>query len=144
MSARLERSRTNRVISGVCGGIGEYLAIDATFVRIAFVVLTFPIGIGLLIYIALLIFMPNPGEPAPFVTPLTPPPAEGQAAAAPSAAIDPEQRRWWIGIFLVAVGLVFLAGELGVLSFVEWRYIWPLVLIGLGVLLLARRTRPWP
>ena len=52
MSGRLERSRTNRVISGVCGGIAEYLDIDATFVRVVMVILAFPFGIGVLIYFA--------------------------------------------------------------------------------------------
>ena len=69
MSGRLERSRTNRVIGGVCGGLGEYLDIDATFVRVVMVILGFG-GIGILIYIALLILMPQPGEVAPFVRPV--------------------------------------------------------------------------
>lgn len=49
---RLHRSVTDRVVAGVCGGIAEYLAIDPSLVRIAFVVGTLW-GIGLLIYIVL-------------------------------------------------------------------------------------------
>src|SRR5438270_340678 len=52
VSRRLERSRANRVIAGVCGGLGEYLDIDATFVRVAMVVLAFVIGIGVLALLA--------------------------------------------------------------------------------------------
>ena len=69
MSGRLERSRTNRVISGVCGGIAEYLDIDATFVRVVMIILAFPFGVGVLIYFVLLFLMPNPGEAMPFVRP---------------------------------------------------------------------------
>ena len=48
MQSRLERSNTNRVIAGVCGGLAEYLAVDPTLVRVAFVVMTFVGGIGIL------------------------------------------------------------------------------------------------
>src|SRR6478672_4495529 len=116
MSGRLERSRTNRVISGVCGGIAEYLDIDATFVRVVMVILAFPFGVGILIYFVLLFLMPNPGEATPFVR---------------SAGVDQT----------VAVDIVFLLGNVGAFRFVDWHYIWPLVLIALGVYLVAQRTR---
>lgn len=57
---RLEKSRSNRVISGVLGGIGEYFNIDPTIVRIIFVILTvFGVGSPFLIYIVLAIVMPE-------------------------------------------------------------------------------------
>lgn len=37
---KLYRSNRNRIVGGVCGGIGEYLGIDAKYVRITFVALT--------------------------------------------------------------------------------------------------------
>jgi phage shock protein C len=148
MSGRLERSRTNRVISGVCGGIAEYLDIDATFVRVVMVILAFPFGVGILIYFVLLFLMPNPGEATPFVRsagveqtavdPLSP------VAPVPPRVTDPlvvERRRNGIGLLLVAVGIVFLLGNVGAFRFVDWHYIWPLVLIALGVFLVAQRTR---
>ena len=56
---QLLRSRTNRRIAGVCGGIGEYFNIDPTLVRVAFVVATL-IGLsGILVYILLWIVMPE-------------------------------------------------------------------------------------
>ncbi|HEX9496584.1 MAG TPA: PspC domain-containing protein, partial [Candidatus Limnocylindria bacterium] len=141
MSGRLERSRTNRVISGVCGGIAEYLDIDPTFVRVVFVILAFPFGIGLLIYFVLLFLMPNPGEPTPFVradgTATTDDPSgAAPAAARPVRATDPaelERRRNGLGILLVAVGALFLLGNLGVFRFIQLSTIWPLVLIAIGV-----------
>lgn len=148
MSTRLERSRTNRVVGGVCGGVGEYLQIDALFVRVAFVILTFPLGIGLLIYIFLLFFMPNPGEPAPFVRPsVDATTAADDPAAIPSAVrvtpapADVERRRDALGILLVAVGAMFLLGEAGFFRFLDWRYIWPIVVIALGVFMLVARSR---
>ena len=55
---RLLRSNTNRVIGGVCGGIGEYFTIDPVIASIIFV-LTAIFGAGFLVYIILWIMMPE-------------------------------------------------------------------------------------
>lgn len=44
MGARLKKSRTDKMITGVCGGIAEYLGWDPTIVRIIFVITTFSDG----------------------------------------------------------------------------------------------------
>lgn len=63
--ARLHRSATDRFCCGVCGGIAEYLSVDASLVRIAFVVATLWGGLGLLLYIVLAIILPvDNAEPA--------------------------------------------------------------------------------
>lgn len=59
---RLFRSRTERVIAGVAGGIGQYFSVDPTLVRIAFVVLAFFWGGGLFAYLALWIIVPLEGK----------------------------------------------------------------------------------
>ena len=60
MNARLRRSQTDKMISGVCGGIAEYLGWDSTFVRILFVILTFLLWGGtILIYFILALVMPE-------------------------------------------------------------------------------------
>jgi len=56
---RLFRSRSSRVIAGVCGGIGEYFNIDPVIVRIIWVVVTLLGGAGLLAYIIAWIAIPN-------------------------------------------------------------------------------------
>ena len=64
-SARLERSATNRMVAGVCGGIAEYLAVDPTVVRVLFfLMILFTGGLGLILYVALVFLMPLPGRPA--------------------------------------------------------------------------------
>ncbi len=155
MPKRLERSATNRVVGGVCGGIGEYLEIDATLVRIVFIVATVVTAGGFfLAYIAGLVLMPLPDRPAPFGRATTPP--AGDMGATPDATagdttapIAPrprdseaeERRRSTVGYLLVALGLVFLLANLGAFRFVRGDLVWPLVLVGLGVLLLAQRIR---
>ncbi len=56
---RLLRSQSSRMIGGVCGGLGEFLGIDATFVRIAFALFTIASGAGLLIYAAMWVIVPS-------------------------------------------------------------------------------------
>lgn len=58
---QLRKSSTERMISGVCGGLAEYFGVDPTLVRIAYVALSvfsavFP---GILVYIILMIIMPE-------------------------------------------------------------------------------------
>jgi phage shock protein C len=59
---RIYRSRKERMIGGVCGGLGYYLNIDPVLVRLVWVVLFFFAGVGLLAYILSWIIIPE--EPA--------------------------------------------------------------------------------
>ena len=56
----LRRSHRNRVIAGVCGGLGEFFGISATWFRLAFLIALLPGGIpGFLIYLIMWIIIPN-------------------------------------------------------------------------------------
>ena len=59
MRRRLAKSSTNKVISGVCGGLAEYFGIDVTLVRIGWVLFTFLGGSGILAYIICALIMPS-------------------------------------------------------------------------------------
>src|SRR3954447_7802501 len=61
---RFERSSTDRLIGGVCGGLGRYFNIDTTLVRIGMVALALLGGTGLIVYAAALILVPSDGEGA--------------------------------------------------------------------------------
>jgi phage shock protein C len=54
----LHRSRTERMIAGVCGGIAEYLDVDPTIVRVLWVLFAFMAGTGILLYLILWVVMP--------------------------------------------------------------------------------------
>lgn len=62
---RLVRSRGNKMLAGVCGGLAEYLNVDPVIVRLAAVLLTLWNGVGLLIYLVLALLMPQESEIAP-------------------------------------------------------------------------------
>ncbi len=59
MAKRLYKSKTDRMIAGVCGGIGEYFDIDPTLIRIFWVTLLFMAGGGLVAYLIAWIVIPN-------------------------------------------------------------------------------------
>lgn len=137
---RLLRTTSDRVIGGVAGGLARYFQIDPTFVRVAFVMLAFFNGLGLLIY--LLMWLAVPAENAPELT--------GEAAV--RANIDDmgaQIRRVTgnlrggssgslLGIILVALGVIFLANQL--IPSIPSGIVFPAVLIAVGVyVLFARR-----
>lgn len=64
MKKRLYKSRTQRSVFGVCGGLAEYFNIDVVLVRLIFVIFTFLGGPGLIVYIALALIMSE--EPREF------------------------------------------------------------------------------
>ncbi len=64
MQRRLYRSDTNRMFAGVCGGLGEYLDVDPTIVRLLFVLAVLAgFGSGVIFYIILMIIMPLKDQP---------------------------------------------------------------------------------
>lgn len=126
----LRRSRRERMVAGVAGGLAQYFNVDPALARLAFVILTFWSGIGLLLYIILAIVTPERsiGEPEPDIN-------------ASAVALGAGRGREVLAFALVGLGAVILAGNLGLFRIFDWRYIWPLLLIAVGAWLLARRNR---
>lgn len=59
MCKQLRRSRTDRKISGVCGGLAQFLGIDSTAVRVAMALLIFPGGMSLIVYVVMWLIIPD-------------------------------------------------------------------------------------
>ncbi|POY36674.1 PspC family transcriptional regulator [Solitalea longa] len=59
MEKRLYKNPDNKVIGGVCSGLGEYFNMDTTIVRIIFLILFFGLGTGVLVYLILWVVMPD-------------------------------------------------------------------------------------
>jgi phage shock protein C len=111
----LRRSRDERVIGGVCGGLGRYLGIDPVLLRIAFVILAIAGGGGILLYIVSWILIPEQRE------------GEDLGTARPSSI---DTTRLIVGGALIAVGTILLLN----LSLPRiGKYFWPLALIAIGV-----------
>ncbi|MCA9837445.1 MAG: PspC domain-containing protein [Trueperaceae bacterium] len=59
MTKTLTRSESNRVIGGVCAGLGHYFGVDPTLVRVIFLIAFFGFGVGPLVYFILWLLMPK-------------------------------------------------------------------------------------
>ncbi|OGC92772.1 MAG: PspC domain-containing protein [candidate division Zixibacteria bacterium RBG_16_48_11] len=67
MAKRIYRSRSDKVIAGVCGGLAEYFGIDRVLIRIVWVVTVICAGTGILAYIIAWILIPKEPETNPVV-----------------------------------------------------------------------------
>jgi phage shock protein PspC (stress-responsive transcriptional regulator) len=111
---RLYRSRDDRVIAGVCGGIARYFNIDPVLVRVGAVALIFLGGAGLIAYLAAVLLIPKEGEGG------QPPEGRSRAMAAIGVVllvcaigvVLPFHGGWWGGWSLVPLGFLALAGLL--------------------------------
>jgi phage shock protein PspC (stress-responsive transcriptional regulator) len=119
----LRRSRSDRMIAGVCGGLGSYFDVNPVFYRVGFVVLTFLGGAGILIYAASALVIPNEGERESIV----------------SDVLHNHRQR---PVALVGLVLAAIAG-IALLSHISIRFhsdtFWIVVLVLGGVLLWSQR-----
>jgi phage shock protein C len=133
MARRLYRSRTNRWIAGVCGGLAEYLNVDATAVRIAFVLLALWQGLGALLYLLIVIMVPD----EPLTEMVTEP---GLPAPVPDED-DGSRRFRTLGAILILGGVYVLLRQAAAFTGVFGdRGIGVLLVVG-GVILLLLRSR---
>jgi phage shock protein C len=133
---RLYRSRRDRMIAGVAGGVAQALRADPALVRIAWAVLV-PLtsGLMLLLYIVMAIVVPvRPEEEAEDVDDADAPREE--AARGPRA---PGNASVLIGASLIVIGAYFLVRQY--LPAIDFGFIWPVILIALGVVLLLGAMR---
>lgn len=55
---KLRRSRKDKVIAGICGGLGEYFNVDPVVFRIIFIIIALPGGISILLYFLMWVVIP--------------------------------------------------------------------------------------
>jgi signal transduction histidine kinase/phage shock protein PspC (stress-responsive transcriptional regulator) len=107
---RITRAKRGRALAGVCSGIASSVGVDPTLVRLAFALLAFAGGAGVVAYGGAWLFLPTEDEP------------------------DPEGRRRLVGGIMLAVAGVLALRGLGLSD----SLVWPAALCGAGVLLLRR------
>lgn len=150
---RITKSKTDKVIDGVCGGIAEYFGIDSVIVRLVFIVLVFLNGIGLLLYIILVIIMPNAeqaGQPpketiqenVQEIGERVKETGEGLGHAFSKNIEEKHSKRAvWFGIILILLGIFFLLENLHLIPRIDKDLLWPAIIIFVGVWLLIKRWR---
>lgn len=154
--SQLTRSRDDRVIAGVCGGLGRYFGLDPVLLRVAAVILVLFGGTGLLAYLILWIVIPEETvasthaarEAASASTSPPTAPAGSTGASVPTSAAVPVSPRaatggrsdargaMVFGVILIGIGALLLLDRL--LPGLSWRYTGPLLLIVIGVFVLAK------
>jgi phage shock protein C len=122
---RFYRSRSNRELAGVCGGIAEYYGSDPTAVRLLTLVLGLFTGIFpmIVLYLVAAIVIPE---------------GDGSPGDVRGVHVGSGQAAMVLGVLLVLVGI----GGLATLWIhVQWEAVWPLILIGLGAAMVVTTTR---
>lgn len=132
----LYRHPTHRIFGGVCGGVADYLNLDAGLVRILWLVLSIPTaGAGFLAYLVLWLLLPV---------------GTSQSGVQEQAAIRFSGRNAQrAGMLLVGIGALWLLANVGILPWIWnafWSVVgvvfWPALLIGAGMLLL-KNQKEW-
>lgn len=170
MEKHLYRSRTDRMIGGVCGGLADYFGVDPTLVRIAAVLLAVANGVGVIAYIILLVVVPEEGykpmyaawtdsngasdvtapaeqpAPSPESAPApAPEPAPAPfAPATPPAPVTPTRPAPRRGGLTGGIILIVIGGVFLASQFVpglDIEKLWPLILVAVGVSMLLRSGR---
>lgn len=59
MNNKIHKSASDKMLAGVCGGIGEYFGVDSTWIRLAWVVFCLLGGSGIIVYIAFALILPS-------------------------------------------------------------------------------------
>jgi phage shock protein C len=152
---RLYKSRKNKVIDGVCGGIAEYFEVDPVLVRVIFVLFFFFGGSAIIAYIVGMIIMPRlpleteqeaeTGKTPEQTEPPGETPAQAEAAKPVPAAASPGSLI--IGIILIVIGGIFLMSNFDFPLFHRffwwfryhfWDFFIPGIIIILGLLLIIK------
>ncbi|MBN2796145.1 MAG: PspC domain-containing protein [Clostridia bacterium] len=127
MSRRLERTRHDNVLAGVCGGIAKYFNIDVTIVRAIWVVSAFFGGPSFGTYIICALIIPKEKMTDSYYNESDEDEKEKE-----------ERSKAYLGIGLIAIGaIMILKMFVPILSF---KFFWPALLIGGGLMLLGRKS----
>ncbi|MGD2163809.1 MAG: PspC domain-containing protein [Anaerolineales bacterium] len=150
MQKRLVRSRDDQMLGGVCAGIGDYLRIDPTWVRLFFVLLAFGESVGIWLYLVLWLILPLEGseKDSSFESNVK---NGAQEIAERARSLGTEIRSgsgpghrtgWLLGAGLIVLGVVFLIDNLnpGWFSWFRFHLLWPSLLILAGLVILIRRN----
>jgi len=160
MERRLYRSRTDRMIWGVCGGLAEYFHIDPAIVRIIAVLLIFANGFGIIAYIIMTMVVPlegskssgpqetvreNVAEMRETTQEISQKVKETFSEPVTSSGEKPSRSyirsMTALGILVVLIGVLVLLAQLNVFWWFSWGTLWPLILVAIGALIILSVRR---
>lgn len=131
MAKQLYRSKTNKMLTGVCGGLSDYLNIDASIIRLIFVLVTiFLDGTGLVIYLILALIIPSPDRDAEIII------EEVFSTGKDKMKENQKGVTFLVGAILVVVGAYFLADIF--FAWLDFNVVISAILILLGFYIIMR------
>ena len=138
---KLYRSTNDKVIAGVCGGLGEYFDIDSTIIRIVFILLAVSGGSGIIIYLVMALIVPTKKGGSDIKAN-----AEDLANQTKKVAENfknSENRRNFLGIIVVAIGFLVLLKNLVPVKLVWLNsgVFWSLIIIFVGLFLITKNKK---
>jgi len=133
MDKKLYRSDTNKVISGVCGGLGDYFDIDPVLVRVITVILALAHGVAIVAYVVAWIIVPKRESLVE-----TSASVESVDPSAPRQ-YDSSWRKYLPGLVLIGLGAILLIREN--FYWFDWSEFWPVMLILAGLALMFCRGK---
>lgn len=134
----LYRSRSNKVIAGVCGGFAEYFGVDPTIVRLIWVLVTLTYGLGLIAYIIAAIIIPEGGFEGYNQGQYGGQFSEGSSEYNKPVRQD-NRTNVIIGGVLILIGLGAVARRY--FHWIDFSLLWPVLLIIIGGLIIFRGWR---
>lgn len=141
---RIYRSESDQVIAGVSAGLGEYFEVDPTLIRIAFTILMLFGGGGFILYMLMWIVVPKESDvtkdPNLYVKDNTQELKNKAESLVESIDTSSGLGLNPAGLILVAIGVFFLLTNFGLLSWLDFGKLWPLILIAIGFIALRKRT----
>jgi len=135
---KLYRSSTDKMVAGICGGLGEYLGVDPIVVRLVMVGLTLGGGSGVLLYIILAIIIPK--EPTGTTEEEMTETPKIKTKEDPSFDEATEGKgKNVLAVLVILAGIILLTNRIIPFNWFRWDLFWPVGLIMLGVYLIFRR-----
>lgn len=141
---KLYRSLSNRMIGGVCGGLGTYVNIDPIFIRLLFVLLLFGSDFGFILYLLLWIIIPEEGGAYGFQEDSIGDRVKSMGNDIQQAVTQPHPQAGLIlGAGLIIIGGILFLNRLNLswLSWMNFDILWPILLIVGGIVLLLRKKQ---
>jgi phage shock protein C len=142
----LYRSRDNRMIAGVAGGLAEYFKIDVSLVRLIWIIMFFWGGVGPVAYLIAWVVSPerhvgptaSGPEPEVILSAGTPPPPPQEKSAGDNRPTTGEFNGFpTLGLVLIGLGLFLLIKNIFPWPWI--KYSWPTLLIVIGIWLLVKK-----
>lgn len=125
----IKRSEKNKILGGVCGGIGEYFNIDPSIIRLIFILLAVFGGSGFFIYVILWMILPPKSQINL---------QEMRDKVKEFTGNNKQDSKYLFALIAILLGIIFLLQNFGFGDLFNLSKLWPLILIAIGISFLLK------